>query len=81
MNEQHEHGKGHNTAHIKLGTEERTVPAGLTVVGDLKTELGVESDAVLYLVSGHQRRVLADQETIDVHSGMHFEAIRGGGVS
>lgn len=68
-------------AHVKLGTEEKTVPAGETVVSVLKTELGVAADAVLWFVHGNERRPLGDDETIDVKSGLHFEAIGGGGVS
>jgi hypothetical protein len=68
-------------AHIKLGTEERTVPAGPTLVSKLKQELGVDPTFVLYLVHGHERRVLGDTDTIDVKSGLHFEALPGGGVS
>jgi hypothetical protein len=68
-------------AHVKLGNEEKTVPVGETIVSVLKTELGVAADAVLWLVHGNERRPLGDEETIDVKSGLHFEAIGGGGVS
>jgi hypothetical protein len=68
-------------AHVKLGTEEKSIPAGPTLVRLLKQELGVDPVDVLYLVHGHERRVLADDETIDVESGQHYEAIGGGGVS
>jgi len=68
-------------AHVKLGTEERTVPAGPTPISILKQELGVDATFVLYLIHGHERRVLGDTETIDVESGLHFEAVPGGGVS
>ena len=68
-------------AHVKLGTEERTIPAGPTLVTTLKRELGVDPTFVLYLVQGRQRRVMGDTETIDVESGLHFEAVPGGGVS
>jgi hypothetical protein len=68
-------------AHVKLGNEPKEIPAGPTVVRVLKDELGVNQTDVLYLVHGHERRVLADDETLDVRSGQHFEAIAGGGVS
>ena len=72
-------------AHVTLGkgkeTVEKTVPAGSTVVAALKTELGVDASSTLYLRHGNDRRVLADDETIDVKSGMHFEAVEPGGVS
>jgi hypothetical protein len=68
-------------AHVKLGTEPKAVPAGETMVSVLKTELDVPETDVLWLIEGQVRRPLGDQETIDVRSGMHFEAIGGGGVS
>jgi hypothetical protein len=68
-------------AHVKLGDEPRTVSAGETTVERLKAELGVDPTDVLYLIHGNGRNVLADHEPIDVKSGMHFEAIGGGGVS
>jgi hypothetical protein len=68
-------------AHVKLGKDKKVVPAGDTLVSVLKIELGVSETDVLWLIEGHKRRPLGDQETIDVHSGLHFEAIGGGGVS
>jgi hypothetical protein len=68
-------------AHVKLGTDEKVVPAGPTVVSVLKEELGVPATDVLWLISGHGRRPLGDEETLDVENGLHFEAIGGGGVS
>jgi hypothetical protein len=73
-------------AHVTLGIDEqppvpKVVPAGETKVILLKKELGVEPTAVLYLVHGKERRVLDDSETLDVESGMHFEAIGGGKAS
>jgi hypothetical protein len=73
-------------AHVTLGIDDqppqpRTVPAGDTKVSDLKAELGVDLAVVLYLVHGQKRKVLDNGQTIDVESGMHFEAIGGGGVS
>jgi hypothetical protein len=68
-------------AHVKLGEEAKQVPAGPTIVRNLKAALGVAETDVLYLVHGRERRVLGDDETIEVKSGLHFEAIGGGGVS
>ena len=73
--------KTDKVAHVKLGGDARTIPAGPTAVVDLKRELGVAETDVLYLIHGHERQVLGDDEVIDVKSGMHFEAIGGGGVS
>jgi hypothetical protein len=69
------------TAHVKLDDEDRTIPAGPTVVSQLKTEFGLEPTDVLYLRHGNRRQLLGDHETVDVKSGLHFEAVRGGGVS
>lgn len=79
-------GRDGTVAHVTLGIndappQEKTVPAGETVVSTLKTELGVDLTLVLYLVHGQKRRPLGNFETVDVESGMHFEAIGGGGVS
>ncbi len=73
-------------AHVTLGIddkpiEKKTIPAGETRVSALKKELGVPESVVLYLVHNHRRRVLDDAETINVESGMHFEAITGGKAS
>lgn len=68
-------------AHVKLGDEAKIIPAGMMTVAQLKQELGVDPADVLYLKKGNKRVLLADHETIDVKSGMHFEAIGGGGVS
>lgn len=68
-------------AHITLDGKPREVPAGPTVISELKRELGVDPTFVLYLLHGHERRPLGDTETLDVVSGMHFEAVPGGGVS
>lgn len=72
-------------AHVTLGkgrdTVEKTIPAGPTLVPTLKAELGVDAGSVLYLRHGDDKRVLGDEETVDVKSGMHFEAVEGGGVS
>jgi hypothetical protein len=78
---QHKH-----EAHVTLGIDDqppvkKVVPAGDTKVRALKEELGVDAKAVLYLVHGSHRRVLDDSETLDVKSGMHFEAIGGGKAS
>lgn len=74
-----------NMAHVTLGKGkdkvEKTIPAGQTAVPALKSELGVDASSVLYLRHGDEKRVLGDGETIDVRSGMHFEAVEGGGVS
>lgn len=68
-------------AHVKLGDDPKTVPAGTMTVQQLKVELGVDPADVLYLKKGNERTLLADHESIEVKSGMHFEAIGGGGVS
>jgi len=73
-------------AHVTLGIDDqppqpKTVPAGNTLVSQLKTQLGVDLAAVLYLLHGQKRTPLDNSQTIDVESGMHFEAIHGGGVS
>lgn len=73
------------TAHVTLGkgkdTAAKTITAGPTPVATVKIELGVPETDVLYLRHGNDRRVLGDEETIDVKDGMHFEAVEGGGVS
>jgi hypothetical protein len=73
-------------AHVTLGIDEqppvpKVIPAGDTKVSVLKKELGVDATVVLYLLHGTERRVLDDSETLDVESGMHFEAITGGKAS
>lgn len=68
-------------AHVKLGTEPREVPAGPTVVSALKTLFGVPETDSLFVKEHGKRRLLGDQEVIDVQSGLHFEAFPGGGVS
>lgn len=68
-------------AHVKLGTEPREVPAGPTVVSALKILLGVPDTNSLFLKMPGGRRLLGDQEIIEVKSGLHFEAFPGGGVS
>lgn len=67
-------GKGKETVH-------KTIPAGPTVVSTIKSELGVAATDALYLRHGDEKRVLGDDETVDVENGMHFEAVEGGGVS
>ncbi len=78
--------KQEKIAHVTLGLNDappqpKSVTAGETLVSRLKTELGVDQALILYLVHGQQRKVLDNSQTIDVESGMHFEAIGGGGVS
>jgi hypothetical protein len=73
--------KGKAEAHVKLGDDERIIPAGDTVVSFLKAELGVDPAVTLFLMVGGKRTPLANDQVIDVRSGMHFEAIGGGGVS
>jgi hypothetical protein len=68
-------------AHVKLGKEDRTVPAGETVVSVLKSELGVDPAQTLFLKDHGKRVPLANEQVIDIVSGMHFESIGGGGVS
>jgi hypothetical protein len=72
---------GSEVAHVKLGTETREVPAGSTVVSALKVALGVEPALTLFKKEHGKRVPLSDEQVIDVQSGMHFEAIAGGGVS
>ena len=66
---------------LKLGTETREVPAGPTVVSALKILLGVPDTNSLFLKMPGGRRLLGDQEIIEVKSGLHFETFPGGGVS
>lgn len=68
-------------AHIKIGTKEVEVPAGPTVVRTLKGELGVDPTFTLELVHGNEISILGDDQTVDVRSGLHFEAVPGGTVS
>jgi hypothetical protein len=74
-------GVGDSVAHVKLGTEPRDVPAGPRQVSVLKAELGVDPADTLFEKVKGRRVPLADDQVVDVESGMHFEAIRGGGVS
>jgi len=76
-----ETARKHEIAHITLDGKPREIPAGPTVVSELKRELQVDATFVLFLIHGHEKRLLLDTETIDVESGMHFEAVPGGGVS
>jgi hypothetical protein len=68
-------------AHVTLDGEPLEIQAGESTVLHLKELLGVEPAAVLYLLHGHERQLLGDHETIEVKSGLKFEAVRGGGVS
>lgn len=73
-------------AHVTVGindgpVQHKSIPAGETVAAVLKTELGVDPAVVLYLLHGKTRQLLNDNQTVEVKSGMHFEAIGGGGVS
>jgi hypothetical protein len=67
--------EGEVTKEVKKG-----VPAGNTQVSQLKVELGVPAEATLWLVKP-ERKQLVNTDSIDVKSGMHFEAIEGGGIS
>jgi hypothetical protein len=58
----------------------KDVAAGDTQVSVLKSELGVPAEATLWLVKP-ERKQLVNTDSIDVKSGMHFEAIEGGGIS
>lgn len=73
--------KGTLEAHVKLGNETRVVPAGTTVVSELKEELRVDAAQSLFLKDHGKRRLLANDEVVDVKDGMHFESLGGGGVS
>jgi hypothetical protein len=87
--ETQEQTDGHHkpdVAHVTLSVDgaapqPKEVPAGETVVSQLKAELGVDGTAVLWLLHEGKRRPLNNSESLDVESGMHFEAITGGGVS
>lgn len=79
--ETHVAKKAHVTLSVGDETRHVEVAAGPTVVLELKREFLLPETDVLYLVHGHERRPLSDQETIDVKSGLHFEAIPAGGVS
>jgi hypothetical protein len=68
-------------AHVTLDGVEHIVPAGRTVVSNLKEELGVDPTASLFQKEHGKRRLLADHRFIVVKSGMEFEAIPVGGVS
>jgi hypothetical protein len=68
-------------ARVILDGVEHVIPAGSTVVSQLKNEFGVDPAASLFLKEHGKRRLLADDELIVVKSGLHFEAIPGGGVS
>ena len=81
QDQDHGEGHGHRIAHVTLGDHELEVPEGPTEVRQLKSELGVPEADVLYLKHGHDKRILGDDEVLDVKDGMHFEAIPGGGVS
>jgi hypothetical protein len=73
--------KGSLDAHVKLGDEARVIPAGSTVVSKLKEELGVDAAQSLFMKDRGKRRLLANDEVVDVKDGMHFESLGGGGVS
>jgi hypothetical protein len=59
----------------------REVPAGPTLVSVLKQELGVDPAQTLFIKDHGKREPLADERTLDVKSGMQFEALGGGSVS
>jgi hypothetical protein len=63
------------------GEEKHEVPAGATRVFDLKVELGVPAAETLFEKVTGRRVPLANEQTIEVKNGLHFEAIGGGGVS
>ncbi len=66
---------GEETKEVK-----KEVPAGDTQVSQLKVELGVPADATLWLVKPEPKQLI-NSDSLDVKSGMHFEAIEGGGIS
>jgi hypothetical protein len=68
-------------AHVVLDRVPHVVATGETKVSDLKTELGVDAATSLFEKVKGKREPLADDQVIDVKSGMQFEAIPGGGVS
>jgi hypothetical protein len=57
------------------------LPAGPIKVSDLKAEFGVPEAETLFEKVGGKRAPLANEQTIELKNGMHFEAIGGGGVS
>jgi hypothetical protein len=78
-------GKG-AVAHVTVQIDDgeptpKEVRTGDTPVIELKQELGIATDSVLWLVHGQERKPYDNSETLDVKNGMHFEAIGGGGIS
>ena len=60
------------------------VRSGVTVVSNLKEELGVPAAATLWLEKGSDGEPggpLQNTDSLEVKPGMHFEAIEGGGIS
>jgi hypothetical protein len=63
-------------------TENLRILGGPTPVPELKTELGVDDTAVLWVVEKDGKtKPLADHENFNVKAGDHFIAIVKGGVS
>ena len=63
------------------GQTKYELPAGPMKVSDLKVEFGVPASETLFEKVGGKRVPLANEQTIQLTNGMHFEAIGGGGVS
>jgi hypothetical protein len=64
-----------------VGQTKYELPAGPIEVSDLKTEFGVPEAETLFQKVAGKRAPLANEQTIELENGMHFEAIGGGGVS
>lgn len=63
------------------GQTKYELPAGPIAVVDLKVALGIPASETLFEKVGGKRVPLANEQTIELSNGMHFEAIGGGGVS
>ena len=68
-------------AKVELDGVKHEIPAGPTIVSAIKAELGVDPAWSLFVKEHGKRQLLADDQIVDVKSGLHFEAIPGGGVS
>jgi hypothetical protein len=63
-------------------TETKSLRGGPTKVVELKAELGVPEESVLWVIEkSGKKHQLGDHETHDVEEGDRFEALVRGGVS